>query len=226
MISDDMLRVAAEEYEQTLLSSLPDPEKCNYLFSARFEHKMQRLCHQAKHSAPHTLLKRIACALVIIILCCSIFLMLNTEIRATVISWVKEQYENFANYFFDGETSSKEPNIYYIGWLPDGFEQIDSSNSAGGGSLVYINHDGQILQLTYLFDTDSSNLFVTNDAYIHSVVTVQNQSADIYLAVDPQYTNAIVWCNTNKSVLFYLSAPCNKDALVQIAESVTIVKNK
>lgn len=43
MLSDELLRQAAEKYAEAIIASLPAPEECNHKFSKRFEEKMQAL---------------------------------------------------------------------------------------------------------------------------------------------------------------------------------------
>ena len=43
MLSDEVLRQAAEKCADAIIASLPDPEECNHKFSKRFEEKMQAL---------------------------------------------------------------------------------------------------------------------------------------------------------------------------------------
>ena len=43
MLSDEVLRQAAEKCAEAIIASLPAPEECNHKFSKRFEEKMQSL---------------------------------------------------------------------------------------------------------------------------------------------------------------------------------------
>lgn len=43
MLSDELLRQAAEKCAEAIIASLPAPEECNHKFSKRFEEKMQSL---------------------------------------------------------------------------------------------------------------------------------------------------------------------------------------
>ena len=43
MLSDEVLRQAAEKCAEAIIASLPAPEECNHKFSKRFEEKMQAL---------------------------------------------------------------------------------------------------------------------------------------------------------------------------------------
>ena len=43
MLSDELLRQAAEQCAEAIIASLPAPEECNHKFSKQFEEKMQAL---------------------------------------------------------------------------------------------------------------------------------------------------------------------------------------
>ena len=43
MLSNEVLRQAAEKCAEAIIASLPAPEECNHKFSKRFEEKMQAL---------------------------------------------------------------------------------------------------------------------------------------------------------------------------------------
>ena len=43
ILSDEVLRQAAEKCAEAIIASLPAPEECNHKFSKRFEEKMQAL---------------------------------------------------------------------------------------------------------------------------------------------------------------------------------------
>ena len=43
MLSDELLRQAAEKCAEAIIDSLPAPEECNHKFSDEFEEKMQSL---------------------------------------------------------------------------------------------------------------------------------------------------------------------------------------
>ncbi len=43
MLGDEVLRQAAEQYAEAVITALPAPEECNHKFSKRFEEKMQAL---------------------------------------------------------------------------------------------------------------------------------------------------------------------------------------
>lgn len=43
LLTDEVLRQAAEQYAEAIIASLPPPEEGNHKFSKRFEEKMQAL---------------------------------------------------------------------------------------------------------------------------------------------------------------------------------------
>ena len=224
LITDDMIRQAAEEYEQAVLDSLPDAAQWNHEFTPWFERKMKKLCQRQKHSGAYRVLRRIACAVAVVILCFCMLLAFNSQVRAAVIEWAKEQYETFTHYFFTDEAENIEPKSYDLAWVPEGFTLLQQEHTEDGGVVIYLNDGGQIIYLNYLLDTGSNTLFVEDGNYIYKTVTVGNQLADLYIDEKSGDANAIVWLDENNKVMFTLSAPFEEAVLVKIAENITALK--
>ena len=49
---------------------------------------------------------------------------------------------------------------------------------------------------------------------------VHNYEADIYLPADSNNAISIIWYNTDINTMFYISAVCDVDTIVQMAESI------
>ena len=224
MISDEMLCIAAGEYEQALLASLPDVDECYHSFSRRFEKKMRHLCHRVKYASTYSVMKRIACAIIAIVLCGSILMMLNTDVRAAVVGWIKETYNSFVRYSFASNVEPDAPLTYEITELPKGYTLLSKQETDAGNIAIYHNSDGQIMQFG-CYSAESGMLFVGGSEYDHSQVRVSGRNADLYIAKDSAHSNTVVWGNANESMLFQLTAFLEKDVLLQVAESVSPIIN-
>lgn len=220
MISDERLCLALEEYDQLLINSLPDPVAPLHTFSPSFQYKLKKLCRQMRHPTVYPIAKKCACAVLAVFIFCCILLSFNADVRATVVAWIKEQYEVFQNYFFTSEATSHAPTAFDVGWMPDGCEFIERTDSSEGGAVVYLNSDGQLIYLNYLFNTGASTLFVEDEHYTNESTFVNNLPADLYITESPDLSNGIVWLNSGKTTLFILSAPYDAPILIDIAESV------
>ena len=59
------------------------------------------------------------CFLLAVLLTGSAILTFSVEARAAFFGWVREQYENFYVYFFEGEAAVTDPAKYELGWMPE-----------------------------------------------------------------------------------------------------------
>ena len=223
MISDEVLCIAAGEYEQALLASLPDADECDHSFSAKFEKKMRHLCHKAKYASAYSVTKRIACAIIAIILCGSMLLMLNTDVRAAVIGWIKETYNSFTGYFFAGQINEEPaPKAYDLAGLPEGYVLLVQEETGNSGSVIYADPEGSLLVFCYELGPDAGALFIKPEDHILIQETVDGQVMDFYLSQDPAYTSVVVW-SVNEHVLLSITANCDKDALIRFTRCVVPV---
>lgn len=219
MISDEMLRAAAGEYEQALLSSMPEAGE-HHSFSPKFEKKMRRLCHRVKYASVYSVLKRAACAVITIILCAGLLLMTNADVRAAVIGWIKEVYSSYTAYYFAGEVESDESLHYELTEIPEGYTLLIHEEADDGSITLYQDSDGRLLSFSY-FNSNSGIFFVGDNDYVYSQVTVFGRPADLYTAIDPAHSNTIVWEDEKENMLFEVSAYLEKDSLIRLAESVS-----
>lgn len=222
MISDEMLYIAAGEYEQSLLSSLPKAAEYDHSFSPKFEKKMRHLCHKVKYAPTYSFLKRIACAIIAIILCGSMLLMLNTDVRAAVVGWIKETYNSFTSYFFVGGTNAPVARAYDLVGLPEGYILLGREETENSGSAVYADPEGSLLIFCYEFGPDAGALFIKPEDHIFIQENVDEQVMDFYLSQDPAYTSVVVW-SVGEHVLLSIAANCDKDTLIQLTKSVVPV---
>lgn len=222
MISDEMLCIAAGEYEHALLSSLPEIGECHHAFSPKFERKMRHLCHRVKYASTYSVMKHVACAIIAIILCGSMLLMLNTEVRAAVIGWIKDTYNSFTSYFFVGEVNAPAARAYVLAGLPEGYVLLAQEETENSGSVIYADPEGSLLVFCYEFGLDAGALFIKPEDHILIQETVDGQVMDFYLSQDPAYTSVVVW-SVNEHVLLSITANCDKDALIQFTRCVVPV---
>ena len=225
MISDEMLRIAAEEYEEALLSSLPEDAGCDHAFSHGFERKMRRLCHRVKYASVYSTLRRAACAVVVLVLSASMLLLCNTEVRAAMFGWVKEVYKNITTYSFAGG-ADEEPvsRSYDFAQVPEGYAFLDRVETDGSSSIWYIHEDGSIILLVSAFGTDKNTFFLVPAEHdVYSQENIEGTMMEFYLSPDPECNSVVLWTNDDH-VMFSINAICDKDTLIALAQSVYEIK--
>lgn len=219
-MTDEQIREAADMFENSLLDTLPKSNTCQHTFSPEFERKMKRVIRKANYNTVYCVLQRVACILIAVALCGSMLLLLNTNVQAVVIDWVKEKFSFFTSYFFAGDSSNNPHKAYTVGWLPEEYTILDQTDLPDGGTAIYVDTNGQILQFSYSYDTNESSFHIGEESFTYHQVTVSKYRADLYLAEDPSHSNGLVWVGENGTVLFQLTAFCDEETLLQIAESV------
>lgn len=238
-ITDASLAQAAYEVDMAILDILPDEETCVHNFSPRFIKKMNKLLHKAKHYVAYTILRRVACFILVILLFAGTVIAVNPSVRAAIVNWVKEQFHEFYHYSpvesdsdldvvpsspaeteFVEDSTSALATSYSLGWVPDGYTLLDCLNTTTGQTCIYISNSGLMLQFTYVFSSETFSLFSGVGEYEQKYVNEDALFADLYFAVDPSNSNFIVWIHENDNVAFSVSGFLNEAELIKIAKNV------
>ena len=217
MISDEMLTQAAQGYEQALLGALPETVPA-HTFSKTFQKKMARLCRKTKHSSAYTAFKRVACAMIVVVLLGSTAVLSSAEGHATVMGWI-----NMISDRFTQKTEEPIAKNYDLKEVPEGYRLAEHSQRRGGGFVLYVDQRGNFLVFDYQYDPDGGSYFMKMENHIHLQETVDGQLMDIYLSQDPAYRNAVVWSVPGKAT-FSISAYLEKNDLIALTKKVTPLK--
>lgn len=220
MINDTMLRQAAAELAIAMNESLPDPKECAHQFSPKFEKKIKRLTRRTNHPIIYRSLRRVASILLVVVIGFCSVLAVSAEVRATVLGWVKEQYQSLYEYFFEGETVNPETAAYYPGWLPEDCEFVTSYETAGGEVYIYSTAQKSLIQFSYISDPDVEKMYMDGVEADKKTVMINGCSGEIYISDNEEETNNIIWMNESQTVLFSISGDYNEEILIKMAENI------
>lgn len=220
MITDEMLTQAAAELADAICESLSDPSECNHQFSPRFEKKMKRVIRRSHHPIFYRTLRTVASVVLVILIGFGSTLAVSAEAREIVFGWVKQQYENFYEYFFEGDVTPTEPAKYQPGWMPEGSEFVTSYETAGGEVYIYTDAEDTLIQFSYTSEPDNETLFVDGVEYLKEDAIIHDRTGEFYFAQKADKTNGLIWTDESETVLFFVSGNYDKETLVKIAESV------
>lgn len=220
MITDEMLAQAAAELADAINASLPAPEECHHQFSTKFERKMKRLIYRTNHPVQHRILRSVASILLVILLGFSSVMAVSVEAREAVFGWVREQYESFYEYFYDGHPGNDEPATYSPGWMPDGFEYATTLEIAGGEVYIFTNANGAIAQFSYSTTPDNFGFYVETVDYEHRTVYINGLVGDLYIPYDESLSSELLWRDATGNTIFSVSAPIEEALLIKIAEHI------
>lgn len=156
---------AFREVVSSEFSHIPtDENSIDFTFSERFNKRMTKLIRSQKkvyYNFVNTAYKRVA------IICVVLLTMLTTAcsvkaIREPIINFIKQVYESFTHYSYDGDTTEKITKEYTIK-LPDDFKQTNATKNKSLISIEYTNSLGDVIEFSQMTTEYSTGYFVDNE---------------------------------------------------------------
>ena len=152
----------------------------------------------------------------------------SPTVRAAVVRWVTEWYETHIVYRYSGEQITGEMPQYEITDLPEGYIEDERVNWPSYVSVVYQNKDTDktiYLDCTFMQQGSASD-YVTDGVEVVPV-TVNGLSGQLFLTDDWENKwNTITWIDAERNLQFEIDANVNRDVILHMAESVSLVKTE
>ena len=180
------MNAALREVVSREFADIPQQEnKIDYAFSDDFMRRMDKLTKAEKSRfwrMTNTIPKRVAAVFVAIMLialtACSI-----PTVRAAVVDFIKETYDNCIR-LFTGETGSKKISAHYVLTdLPDGFEEISTTETGTRNIVSYQNANGDQIILTQSITEDYA-IFLDNENGDLSEINLSGMKVSVYESDD------------------------------------------
>lgn len=194
-ISKAEFKQAFREVASLEFSHIPQDEKSiNYNFSDRFNNRMEKLIKAQRK--PYwkfisTASKRAAVIFVAILTLFTAAFSVKA-IREPIIKFIKQVYESFTQYSFDGDTVETINKEYTITKMLDGYEQIDKLTSDNTIATTYKNELGDTIIFTQMTTEYSTGYLVDNESGEQYTETVDGIEIDFKEWYD---TKTAIWAN-------------------------------
>lgn len=173
-------------------------------------------------------LQKVAMILLVFTLGLGSLMAVSPTVRAAVVRWVTEWYETHIVYRYSGEQITGEMPQYEITDLPEGYIEDERVNWPSYVSVVYQNKDTDktiYLDCTYMRQGSASD-YVTDGVEVVPVA-VNGLSGQLFLTDDWENKwNTITWIDAERNLQFEIDANVNRDVILHMAESVSLVKSE
>lgn len=182
---------------------------------------MEAVSYQRKSKPQfNTWLSKVACVFLAVLLTGSAVLTFSVEARAAFFGWVREQVETYYMYFFEGNAAVTEPAKYEPGWMPENCIFVTSYETAGGEVYIYTDERDTLIQFTYISEPDNEKVYVDCIEYTEKQVSINGNTASLFIAPSEDNTDGIVWTDPNTNTLFFISGHFDQETFIKIAENV------
>lgn len=219
-ISRDDFKNAFREVVSAEFSHIPDNEDdIDYTFSERFNKRMARLIKSQRKSywvLVNTAAKRAAVVAVAILTLFTAAFSVKA-IREPVIRFIKQVYETFTRYTYEGDMADEITKEYVLTYIPDGFEQTSKTENNTAISTRYENKVGDIV--VFLQHTTKENLGYAVDNEQGNVIeeTIEDIKIDIYEANN---TKVAIWVKDGYVFTIRYYGDVNLDIIKQMITSI------
>lgn len=171
-----------------------DENSIDFTFSERFNKRMEKLIKAQRK--PYwkfisTASKRAAVIVVAILTLFTASLSVKA-IREPIIKFIKQVYESFTHYSFDGDTVEIISKEYTITKMLDGYEQIDKLTSDNTIATTYKNELGDTIIFTQMTTEYSIGYLVDNESGEQYTETVDGIEIDFKEWYE---TKTAIWAN-------------------------------
>lgn len=180
-MSREEFKAAFREVVSSEFAHIPtDESSIDFTFSEKFIKRMDKLIRAQRKSYYkfiNTAAKRAAVIFAAIITLFTASLSVKA-IREPVVRFIKQVYETFIHYTFEGEIQPKIKKEFFIKTLPDGFIQHDKIESDLAITTIYVN-DNNTIKFTQQ-STNNANHFFDNES---GKLTIRTQAKNLLICL-------------------------------------------
>lgn len=217
-MSREELNRAFREVAAMEFTDVPLEDDISVSFSSKFIKKMNKLI--ARRKTPfweyvNTAKKRVA-IVAIALLSLLMIVLGNEEIRASMLQWCAEVYEEYTHYFFEGETTKEIAYKYQLMMVPEGFEVVQIIDDNKCYIITYENENRQ----TIIFKqnaTEGYDYIMDNERLEWSTVIIDEKKIEMF--VDSNDMGAM-WTEDGYFMFLYYSECEDIEIIKQMVESV------
>lgn len=171
------------------------------------------------------MLRSAACLLLTVSLALGAVMAVNPSARAAVIRTVRRWFATYTDYTFSSG-SRAEVGAWTATYLPDGFEQTQSSSFAGATDTVFENPEGLVLYLSVMPMEEGFGVGVDNEHSTLQHVEINGNPADLYVADTAGGTSQLIWTDEAEGTAFLLYSTLPPEELVRVGSGLELSQKK
>ena len=219
-ISKAEFKEAFREVISSEFSHIPKNEdEIDFVFSERFNKRMAKLIYSQKKAYYHlinTAAKRVAIIIVLILTMFTAAFSVKA-IREPIIEFVKQIYETFIHYSYEGDTIDKITKEYNITKTPEGFNNTGIARNDNAIITTYENISKDTIVFSQMITETNTGLFVDNESgnsYIETINGLEVEFKEWY------ETKTALWTDDGYVFIIECMGDISFDEIKQIIISI------
>ena len=145
---------------------------------------------------------------------------LSTEVRATVLRWIRDQFQGTIFYEYFGEDVSDQIPQFDLGKLPEGYVEVERIGTSAAESVKYKNQLNDEIWFSYYFVQQGGTAAIVPEDDTIIDIKVNEMDGELYIPQNPENMKMIHWIDTKENIHYFLNAAVDDDTLLEIAENI------
>ncbi len=153
-------------------------------------------------------------AIIFLIVVSGIFglLLQSNKVRAACYQVIVEFCDKYVG--FDFNSFSESPKKITVGYIPEGYVEIENNTDDFRTSIIYQNQWKNEIELKYFFR--SPNVTIDNEHY--TIITYENDTKYFFSSQDENFPNILLWYDDTGC--YMLQAQLEKEELFKIEKNI------
>lgn len=226
-VSKEYLKRITKGYCIAMAEQAPDTFDRNIMYPDSFIQKMKDTFKKyRRYEFIQTTKKCIAAVFAALVVGSGVWLTIDVDARASMFEWIRQIYENSIVYKYIGEREVDILPEYELHYIPDGFTKAEEHKSEKQCVVLYFNDKTNKSIIFEYCLIDRSSVTSLQNAKANSdyeKLSIGNYNADFYYANASSDANSIVWFDDENGLMFRIDSNMDKQVILDIFESVTLV---
>jgi hypothetical protein len=167
------------------------------------------------------ILQRAACFLLCALLSLGGLMAVSPTIKAAVLQWMKEWYEDYIEYVFKGDPERMQQNERRPTWLPEGYREESVFDETDLVMITYENEQGVELFFIRIPMTQGSGTQMDSIDMTIKATTIHDCEAELYLSQVPAKASGMIWMDDKIGYSYNIVGYISENDLIHMAESVS-----
>lgn len=166
------------------------------------------------------LARHVATILLVLSITLGSMMALSTEVRATVLRWIRDQFQGTIFYEYFGEDVSDQIPQFDLGKLPEGYVEVERVGTSAAEYVKYQNEAGDEIWFDYQYVQQGGTAAIVPEDDTIIDIKVNGMDGELYIPQNPENMKMIHWIDIKENIHYFLNAAVDDDTLLEIAENI------
>ena len=175
-----------------------------------------------RHVTPmwKNILQKAATILVVLSVTLGSMMVFSTEVRATVVRWIRDQFQGTIFYEYFGDDVSDQIPHFTIGNLPEGYVEVERIGTSAAENVKYKNQVNDEIWFSYYFVQQGGTAAIVPEDDMICKIKINEMDGELYIPQDPENMKMIHWIDKKENIHYFINATVEENILLEMAENI------